>query len=824
MRPESRTFYSVMLWLAWLTSAASAQPCGMEFIADAYESDADGYPTAGCVHRSAGRTEFIFAGGLTRVGSQAANGLVSWDGERWTVLPAPPPGWVGAVCVHEGLIHLGGRFSLGQPAAAYMVVRLTPTGWEPVGDSRPHNTSDGVRVLRSYRGDLYVGGDFTSFAGRTSPCIARWNGTAWSPLGFGVDANVRDMAEFGGELFVAGEFGYVDGRPQRGLARWDGAAWVPILEGPDGPVSSLTPYQSTLLVSGSFRRVGSRVMPGLARWSEDGWLSCPPPWEFEARYAVVGDELIAIPEGTSQPAMQWNGSQWVESPGSPLSWNVPSIILSDGVLLRTFAWAQPHYRADYRSAEWDGSVWRYGATVFSGGGIAFAELGGETYGGGDFRYITSDGLVTENFGRLVGRAWSSVGVTVDGPIRAMLPAPEGLYLAGSFRAASDGTVLHGIGLWDGVRIRPLGDGLTRFSLLHYINGLAMFQGRLIAAGQFSTESGVVNIASWDGESWRALGDGLSAGVVQAVAVYDGALYATGRFTRSGGTPLEKIAKWDGAAWSPLANGLIGGLEGRAMAVYRNELHVAGDFNHAGVSQTNQYAVWNGASWRSGSAPQGIAWSMLVHDDRLFAVFPGPMNAYYLWSFDGASWRQTSSRAFGTFKLGASAGVLRGSGWVRTQTGEQNTFGEFRPRPDITVTANPIGITGCLDGSWNLSIGFSGPVSTRLQWRRDGENLVESAELTGTTTYRLDFRQGHAAMAGVYDCVLTSECGTVVSAGAEVRICRADADCGGGIDGGDVEAYFDLWAGGRSGADLNADGGVDSEDVRLFFELWEAGAC
>jgi len=55
-------------------------------------------------------------------------------------------------------------------------------------------------------------------------------------------------------------------------------------------------------------------------------------------------------------------------------------------------------------------------------------------------------------------------------------------------------------------------------------------------------------------------------------------------------------------------------------------------------------------------------------------------------------------------------------------------------------------------------------------------------------------------------------------------CYADFNNDGGVDGGDVEAFFSLWETGQSGADVNNDGGVDGGDVETFFALWEAGGC
>jgi spore coat protein A len=55
-------------------------------------------------------------------------------------------------------------------------------------------------------------------------------------------------------------------------------------------------------------------------------------------------------------------------------------------------------------------------------------------------------------------------------------------------------------------------------------------------------------------------------------------------------------------------------------------------------------------------------------------------------------------------------------------------------------------------------------------------------------------------------------------------CPADFNQDGGVDGADVEAFFDAWESGAPSADVNQDGGIDGSDVETFFAAWEAGGC
>jgi len=55
-------------------------------------------------------------------------------------------------------------------------------------------------------------------------------------------------------------------------------------------------------------------------------------------------------------------------------------------------------------------------------------------------------------------------------------------------------------------------------------------------------------------------------------------------------------------------------------------------------------------------------------------------------------------------------------------------------------------------------------------------------------------------------------------------CPADFNQDGGIDGADVDSFFQEWEAGNAAADTNQDGGVDGADVQTFFAAWENGGC
>ena len=55
-------------------------------------------------------------------------------------------------------------------------------------------------------------------------------------------------------------------------------------------------------------------------------------------------------------------------------------------------------------------------------------------------------------------------------------------------------------------------------------------------------------------------------------------------------------------------------------------------------------------------------------------------------------------------------------------------------------------------------------------------------------------------------------------------CAADYDNNGGVDGGDLAAFFADFEAGESCADVDGNGGVDGGDLGFFFQVFEAGGC
>lgn len=79
-------------------------------------------------------------------------------------------------------------------------------------------------------------------------------------------------------------------------------------------------------------------------------------------------------------------------------------------------------------------------------------------------------------------------------------------------------------------------------------------------------------------------------------------------------------------------------------------------------------------------------------------------------------------------------------------------------------------------------------------------------------------------AGVMGAGTTTFFGGFWAAEIEPAPCPADYNGDGGIDGTDIQVFFEDWENAVHRADLNLDGGIDGADVQYFFQVWEAGGC
>jgi hypothetical protein len=272
----------------------------------------------------------------------------------------------------------------------------------------------------------------------------------------------------------------------------------------------------------------------------------------------------------------------------------------------------------------------YGAATIAGGAepTVYSQTtyddgsGPALFVGGSFAVAGS--VVANNIAKWDGHHWSALGPGLDGAVRAMLVHQGALYVAGEFTHAGS-VVVNRIARWDGSSWSPLGSGFDA-----PVRALAIFDdgsgAQLFAGGEFSS-SGALSanrVARWNGNAWSSIYSGAAlggpTGVVNALAVFNGSLYAAGNLPDWGGAVINSIARWTGIGWAPLGQGLIGSLGGSAsvlaLCVWDDgggpDLYAGGVIQYPAGQSTNYW--WGVARW------SGTTWSPLQSNVSLGTVF------------------------------------------------------------------------------------------------------------------------------------------------------------------------------------------------------------
>ena len=196
-----------------------------------------------------------------------ADGVYRWNGARWEAVGAAASGHdfpgILAMAVHDDRLVVGGSFHAIGGTAARNVAVWDEAGWSPLGSGLPEQSPGtfAVYALLVHQGALHAGGSVAP----PLTAVARWDGTAWNPVGGDMRGTVLSLGTCGGELF-AGGFLFSPGRLEH-IARWDGGTvWHSLGSGLDGPPRAFLCADDRLFVGGDFARAGSTSSRNFARW------------------------------------------------------------------------------------------------------------------------------------------------------------------------------------------------------------------------------------------------------------------------------------------------------------------------------------------------------------------------------------------------------------------------------------------------------------------------------------------------------------------------------------------------------------------------------
>jgi hypothetical protein len=263
----------------------------------------------------------VTVGGFDQAGDTLANCIASLEGDQWHALGRGLNHWGYAAVPYRGDLVVGGRFTQAGGIPVERVAKWDGAGWSPLGvglgDTYPGHENS-VYALAVYRDSLFAGGLFQGSDGRPLNCVAKWDGTAWVPLGSGMSDVVRAFAVYGGDLIASGYFEFAGGQMVNYIARWDGTGWSSLGSGMDWGVNALVVQGGDLIAAGAFSTAGGVPARRVARWDGEKWSPIGPGVPVPLQVYTV-----ALLEGTlylggqqssvncARGLARWNGADWV---------------------------------------------------------------------------------------------------------------------------------------------------------------------------------------------------------------------------------------------------------------------------------------------------------------------------------------------------------------------------------------------------------------------------------------------------------------------------------------------------------------------------------
>ncbi len=582
-----------------------------------WDADGDGPQPA----RLVAGGEFTSAGGI------AASRIAHWDGRGWQPLDSGINGTVYALASWDpdasgpepAQLVAGGYFTAAGGILMNHITSWDGRAWQSLGSGMTGPLGlISVRALTSWDPDgsgpvparLVAGGDIRTAGGISTNNIARWDGSAWEPIGSGLNSTVFAVMSWESDgvasqppSLVAGrQFATISGGTADGIARTNHTTWQSFGLGLNSSVEALTNWNPNgngappdlVVAAGSFTSAGGLPANRIARWDGSVW---------ESLGEGMNANVLAL-------------TTWVpDEPG------LEPVRLVAGGSFTTAGGVTAN-----RIAHWNGSVWQpFGAgmnanviTLMTWDPDAGGPLSAQLVAGGLF--TTAGGVSANHVALWNGMTWQPLGAGVNGGVRALIawdpdrrgPEPAQLVAGGQFTSADDVTANH-IARWDGQRWLPLGMGMNDwvFTLSTWdSDGSGPEPEQLVAGGSYTSAGGVAanRIASWNGSAWQPLGSGMN-NTVRVVANWDpdrsgpqpAQLVAGGNFTTADGVITNFISRWNGNTWEPIGTGLSGGgspyvyalttLDLDGSGPLPSQLVAGGFFRLAGGLDSSYIAIW-----------------------------------------------------------------------------------------------------------------------------------------------------------------------------------------------------------------------------------------
>lgn len=258
----------------------------------------------------------LYTGGyFNRAGELVLGSLASWDGHNWSDLLGGVHNFDGtdsevtAMAVDSSdRLYVGGNFDYTAGGYSPNFAVWDGTFWYSLGNGP--NLEWIYDIAVDSGGAVYVCG---YSAGEY--WLKRWNGINWTTLLSGAPIIFALDADALGSIYVAGGFTDLGGLPGADyIAKWNGSSWEALGNGASGAVWDVDYDQGNVYITG-----GGTSCGGACRWNGTTWdpLGSYLLDKYPYRIVADGDGAFVVGGGEgSQYLLYWDGSNWVNLPGS----------------------------------------------------------------------------------------------------------------------------------------------------------------------------------------------------------------------------------------------------------------------------------------------------------------------------------------------------------------------------------------------------------------------------------------------------------------------------------------------------------------------------
>jgi uncharacterized delta-60 repeat protein len=635
------------------------------------------------------------------------------------------------------------RFNLAWASLASIVLALAAPAYSQTADSfNPGANSNVWAFAVQTNGNVLVGGDFTSIAAQGTNYLVRLNpaGTLDTRFGGTADGEVACIAvQPDGRILVGGSFGTLAGQACTNIGRLNsnGSYDTNFSAISDGPIQCLAVQaDGSILCAGSFTALNGQSFGSLGRLETNGTLDTtftPDPDQSVEALAVQPDGKILV------------GGQFTMLAGQSCPWL--GRLNTNGTLDTSFAPIA------------DASV-----TTLA------VQSDGKILVGGSFS--TLDGQPCNNLGRLNadGSLDTTFNPNPDSPPNSLVLQADGSIVVGGGFRSMGGQSCRYIG-----RLTTAGILDTNFltSANAAVGALAIqVDGKVLVGGTFTVLAGEqrafvgrLNNPDSPTQSLSSVGSSIT-------------------WLRGGGNPEVWRTTFevspDGLNWTDLGAGVRtnGGWILTNITVPAKSMLRARGFVAGGLQ--------NGSGWfvEADSVPPTLLSSPASSTNyagtsvTLAAQASGTPVLSYVWRrttitgtltlTDGGNISGSHTPTLSMTNLtGADNGAY--TALISSPFGSVTSAVAYITVLDPYVSKQPVGSTNPAGVPVSFSVSASGTLPILYQWLKNGTNLLQSTNLSGTTTSTLTLSNVQGSDAGVYTVLVTNLYGHVISAAANLAV-------------------------------------------------------